>query len=64
MKLIAPTCSHTYLKVASACLQAKLYETPHSRREHQREGIRQARDAEEPTEFMERIAFARENAQH
>ena len=38
------------------CVQAKLYETPHRRRENQREAIRDARDVEEPSEYLEKVA--------
>ena len=38
------------------CLQAKLYENPHRRRENQRETLQKARDKEEPSEHMERIS--------
>ena len=38
------------------CVQAKLYEAPHRRRENQSEAIRHARDVEEAKEFLERVA--------
>ena len=38
------------------CLQAKLYEAPHRRRENQREGLRDARDREEAEAFLDRIS--------
>lgn len=36
------------------CVQAKLYEAPHI--ENQREAIRDARDVEEPIEYLEKVA--------
>ena len=40
-----------------ACLQAKLYESPHRRRENQREARREAREKEDPEQHLERIAI-------
>ena len=43
-------------RTCDTCLQAKLYESPHRRRENQRETLKEIREKEEPEDHLERIS--------
>ena len=43
-------------RLCDTCLQAKLYESPHRRRENQRAVLKEARGKEDPKEHLEKIA--------
>ena len=42
--------------LCDSCLQAKLYEAPHRRRENQRQVLREAREVEDPKSHLDRIS--------